>query len=548
MKKVLSLLLLVSVSLQSLFVISPDVFASNFEIERNDSEYYATNINLNKYTTGYLSNVEDVDYYKFTLSKPGKIRLYFEHPYIDNEETFWKIKVYKKDSGTVFTYHSYGVDYEGDYSNYVGVSSGTYYITISSYYNGWATTYHSDVDYRLMIDYIASDVYEYEADNDYYETGKRIALNTSYYGNMFWAPYSWSDSYEDNIDWYKIVLQAPGIYTLNFNTKYMNSSDWSYEIKNDDGVTVTYGDLSTPRDSVKLSLPRGFVYIGFKKDYVYGCPEYNFNLIPHIAAPKLSNVLNTVNGVKVTWESVSGADKYRVYRKTQGGSWERVGDTTSRSMVDKKATSGNTYYYTVKAFSGSVAGSYNKKGIPIRYVATPTLNKIENATTSVKVTWSKVRGADGYAVYRKKADATNWTRIATIKNGSTTSYKDFNVSSCQNYTYTVRAYDGNVYSSYVSSGISIKYLSTPKLTKATSSKSGITINWNKVTGATGYTIYRKTGNGSWQALGKTTTNSKVTYIDKTAKKGVTYTYTVRATNGSNRSYYNRTGLTIKDKY
>jgi hypothetical protein len=66
-----------------------------------------------------------------------------------------------------------------------------------------------------------------------------------------------------------------------------------------------------------------------------------------------------------------------------------------------------------------------------------------------------------------------------------------------------------------------------------------------VTGATGYIVYRKTGNGSWQNLGKTT---GVSFTDKTAKKGVTYTYTVKAYYGTSNSAYNTKGLTIKDKY
>ena len=44
--------------------------------------------------------------------------------------------------------------------------------------------------------------------------------------------------------------------------------------------------------------------------------------------------------------------------------------------------------------------------------------------------------------------------------------------------------------------------------------------------------------------GKTTTS----YLDKTAQKGKTYRYTVRAYSGSYKSYYNKNGLVIKDKY
>ncbi|MCH5318001.1 MAG: hypothetical protein J1E05_08510, partial [Eubacterium sp.] len=40
-----------------------------------------------------------------------------------------------------------------------------------------------------------------------------------------------------------------------------------------------------------------------------------------LATPKLSSVANIAAGVKITWEKVTGAEKYRVIYKTEGGSW-----------------------------------------------------------------------------------------------------------------------------------------------------------------------------------------------------------------------------------
>ena len=74
------------------------------------------------------------------------------------------------------------------------------------------------------------------------------------------------------------------------------------------------------------------------------------------------------------------------------------------------------------------------------------------------------------------------------------------------------------------------------------------VTYGKVTGATEYIVYRKNGNGNWSKIATVTGNKKTTYLDKTAKKGVTYTYTVRAVNGKYKSLYNSKGLTVKDKY
>jgi fibronectin type 3 domain-containing protein len=70
------------------------------------------------------------------------------------------------------------------------------------------------------------------------------------------------------------------------------------------------------------------------------------------------SVSKTSNGIKTSWSKVTGASKYYVYRKTASGSWSKIATTTSTSYTDKTAKKGTTYYYTVKAVSGSYLSSY----------------------------------------------------------------------------------------------------------------------------------------------------------------------------------------------
>lgn len=88
-------------------------------------------------------------------------------------------------------------------------------------------------------------------------------------------------------------------------------------------------------------------------------------------------------------------------------------------------------------------------------------------------------------------------------------------------------------------------LSKPKLTSVSNGKSGITIKWEKVSGAKGYEIYRKIPGGAWKSLKKISSGSVVKYLDKTMKSGKKYVYTVRAFSGSKKSSYDKTGLTIR---
>ncbi|MCD7760749.1 MAG: hypothetical protein LUH16_03100, partial [Clostridiales bacterium] len=153
---------------------------------------------------------------------------------------------------------------------------------------------------------------------------------------------------------------------------------------------------------------------------------------------------NVSTGVKVTWGTVTGANRYRVYRKISGGSWSALCYTTSTSYTDATAESGTTYYYTVRAVSGSVYSGYLTNVSVVR-LAQPTVT-LSNASTGVKVTWGAVDGAQSYRVYRKVSGG-SWKQIATV---TTTSYTDTTAVSGTTYYYTVRAVSGSILSSYVS--------------------------------------------------------------------------------------------------
>jgi fibronectin type 3 domain-containing protein len=75
----------------------------------------------------------------------------------------------------------------------------------------------------------------------------------------------------------------------------------------------------------------------------------------------------------------------------------------------------------------------------------------------------------------------------------------------------------------------------------------VKLTWKKSAGAAKYRVLRKTGKGKWVKVGDTT---KLTFVDKKAKKGVKYTYTVRCVTKNGKSFtsgYNTKGLSIKRK-
>ena len=181
-------------------------------------------------------------------------------------------------------------------------------------------------------------------------------------------------------------------------------------------------------------------------------------------------------------------------------------------------------------------------------LSTPKLGKVVSVSyNSVKVTWNKVKDADGYRVYMKQNG--KWKSLGKVDSNS---YTCKGLKTGKKYTFTVRAYkntkDGVVLSAYDKKGISgTPKLSTPVLKSAKRSASGVTFTWKKTAGANGYVVYRKANNGAWRVAAKVTKGT--TYKDTTAKKGVKYTYTVRALRKSGAtsvySGYNAKGISVK---
>lgn len=162
--------------------------------------------------------------------------------------------------------------------------------------------------------------------------------------------------------------------------------------------------------------------------------------------PKLSKVENTSSGVKITWGKVSGADKYYVYRKTSGGSYSKIGTTTKTYYTDKTAKSGKKYYYIVKAIN-EAGSSSSSSSLSKLYLADPTLKTPSSTKSGVKLTWSKVSGADGYIVYRKTGSG-SYSKIATVKGYKKVTYTDKSAKKGKKYTYKVKAYKSKTYSAY----------------------------------------------------------------------------------------------------
>ena len=257
--------------------------------------------------------------------------------------------------------------------------------------------------------------------------------------------------------------------------------------------------------------------------------------IPKPTAPAnvtLGDAKVVTGGIQVTWNEADGAAKYKVYRKDAANTvWRVIATVTGTSYTDKTAKIGTKYNYTVRGVAAdgkTLSPGFDRTGVSAT-ISAPTNVKLVGAKAvngGIQVTWQQANGAVKYKVYRKDTANTDWKVIATV---SSASYVDRTTKIGTKYTYTVRgvAADGKTLSpGYDKTGVSATAApANVTMGSAKAVNSGIQVTWQRAEDAAKYRVYRKdAANTGWKAIA---TVSDTSYVDKTAKIGTKYTYTVR---------------------
>jgi len=93
--------------------------------------------------------------------------------------------------------------------------------------------------------------------------------------------------------------------------------------------------------------------------------EYDPETIEYLKKPVISSAKSTKSGITINYSKTVGADGYRIYRRLRGeDEWTRIATVkgaSNRSYKDTTAKKGKTYYYTVRAYSGSYKSAYDSK-------------------------------------------------------------------------------------------------------------------------------------------------------------------------------------------
>ena len=271
----------------------------------------------------------------------------------------------------------------------------------------------------------------------------------------------------------------------------------------------------------------------FWNQYPVSATDFDPNAPLPPAAPTVTMTYSDSGKPKLTWNAVSGATSYRVFRsESRGTGYSLLGTTTATSYTNTGAAVGKTYYYRVKAVNNVGTSGYSnivsgkaKTAAP----AAPSVTIGNSSTGKPQLTWKAVSGAVKYEVYRSTRQNSGYSLLGTT---TSTSYVNTGASTGTTYYYRVKAVNRNGmasgYSNIVSGKAKAAAPAAPSVTIGNSSTGKPRLTWKAVSGAVSYRIYRSESRGTGYSLLGTT--SSTSYVNTGAAAGKTYYYRVKAVN------------------
>ncbi len=446
--------------------------ASNWESEWNDSFETADSIGFGTAVNGTVMESEDEDYYKITVPQAGYVKVNFTHESVNSSDRLWGICLYNDQYEQLQYRTSIGKE-RGTELTEVGLAAGTYYVKISVGPDAWRTW--SDTLYKLTVNYTAASNWESEW-NDSFETADGISSGKVISGTIM---------EENDVDYYKITIPKAGYVKVKFTHESVNSSDrlWGIRLYNDQYEQLQYRTTVGTEQGVSLTetgLAAGTYYV---KISVGPDAWRTWSDKPY----KLTLSYKSASDWESEWNDSFGTADSASVGKTRKGTIMESDD------VD---------YYKIKvSHSGVLAVDFK-----------------HDSVSSDKNLW-KVTIYN--ANYQEQASA------ASKGNAKSTTVSS-SVAAGTYYVKVAKDYWGD-WSDSVYSVKFNQYFSDAKVSLKASDGTGAKLTWKKLSGASGYEIYRSTKkSGKYEKI-KTVTGGKTTsYTDKKVTMGKTYYYKVRA--------------------
>ncbi|MGN1443885.1 MAG: fibronectin type III domain-containing protein [Acutalibacteraceae bacterium] len=233
--------------------------------------------------------------------------------------------------------------------------------------------------------------------------------------------------------------------------------------------------------------------------------------------------------VSLTWDALTGASGYKVYRKLSSDtSYKQIATVKTTAFTDKSVSVNKEYYYVVRPYNSYAVGTDSYSVYFSTIIGVPSIYVYVSDTGTLEIDTYKSSNSSGYELFRATSET---GKYSLIKSSSYSTYYDTSLTVGKTYYYKARSVALVNGKKYYSNYSTVKYatagISTPSYPKVSvSGETSLRLSWEAMPGVTGYYIYRSESSyGSYNYIGTTTGTA---YTDKNLTTGKYYYYKISA--------------------
>ena len=243
-----------------------------------------------------------------------------------------------------------------------------------------------------------------------------------------------------------------------------------------------------------------YFYVVQTKSTKVGAYSDEVDVIPSGSLP-ISPVMGSTavagNGeASLTWDAVSGAASYALYRGTErGGPYSFLAETQGTGYTSRGLSNGSPYYYIVTALNANGQSAYSALAAvtpQAEMLPAPAGVKAISGNGEASIIWNPVTSAVSYNVFRATSRGGPYTVLSPPAPGP--SFTDRGLTNDTEYFYVVQTMSTNpgAYSDEVSVIASESLPVAPANLTVDPGSTWARLSWSPSAGATAYAVYRST--------------------------------------------------------